>query len=92
MAIKFEWDETKRLKNIEKHGIDFVRADLIFDGLHVLKLAKTVQREVRWTAIGMIDDVHVTAIFTKRGGVIRLISMRRSRNEERREYQKLLGR
>ena len=24
--MEFEWDEQKRLSNVEKHGIDFVRA------------------------------------------------------------------
>jgi uncharacterized protein len=29
--MRFEWDETKRRSNIAKHGIDFLRARLIFD-------------------------------------------------------------
>ena len=29
--MKFEWDETKNKKNIEKHGIDFNDAITIFD-------------------------------------------------------------
>ena len=28
----FEWDENKRLKNIEKHSIDFVEAEEVFQG------------------------------------------------------------
>ncbi len=35
MSIEFEWDEPKRLSNLQKHGIDFVRACQIFDGYTV---------------------------------------------------------
>jgi uncharacterized DUF497 family protein len=46
---------------------------------------------VRWLAVGMIDDVYVTAVFTRRGPVIRIISMRRARNDERKKHQQIFG-
>jgi uncharacterized DUF497 family protein len=91
MDVEFEWDEAKRLNNIEKHGIDFLRADLLFESAYLLAPAKTVHGEQRWLAIGVLDDVHVTVVFTKRSTAIRLISMRRARDEERREYQTVFG-
>jgi hypothetical protein len=30
--MKFEWDEEKRLSNIEKHGFDFVGVEKVFEG------------------------------------------------------------
>lgn len=30
--MEFEWDEGKRLANIDKHGIDFVRAITAWQG------------------------------------------------------------
>jgi uncharacterized DUF497 family protein len=30
--MEFEWDEEKRLSNIEKHGFDFVGIEKVFDG------------------------------------------------------------
>ena len=30
--MRFEWDEAKRLANIEKHGIDFADVPPMFDG------------------------------------------------------------
>ena len=30
--MDFEWDEAKNLVNIAKHGFDFARSRLIFDG------------------------------------------------------------
>jgi uncharacterized DUF497 family protein len=89
--MEFEFDEDKRLKNIEKHGIDFINADLLFGNPHLEGPAKTVDGERRWLATGMIDDVYVTAVFTRRGSVIRIISMRSVRNGERDEYQEIFG-
>ena len=33
--MDFEWDEEKRLTNIEKHGIDFIDADILFGNPHL---------------------------------------------------------
>ena len=30
--MAFQWDERKRLRNIAKHGFDFVQADELFEG------------------------------------------------------------
>lgn len=63
--MDFEWDEEKRLKNIEKHGIDFLDADILFGNPHLVAPGKTVDGEQRWLAIGMIDEIYVTAVFTQ---------------------------
>jgi uncharacterized protein len=89
--MQFEFDENKRLKNIETHGLDFMDADILFGNPHLKAPAKTVDEEQRWLAIGMIDDVYVTAVFTQRGSVIRIISLRRARNDEREKYQATFG-
>lgn len=31
MKLQFEWDESKRLSNLNKHNIDFEDATLIFE-------------------------------------------------------------
>jgi uncharacterized DUF497 family protein len=90
--MEFEWHEEKRLANIEKHGIDFLDADIVFGGPHLVGFARTVEGEARWMAVGMLDDVYVTVIFTPRGSTIRrLISMRRARRGERERHQDLFG-
>ncbi len=86
----FEWDEAKRLSNIEKHGIDFLDADLVFAGPLLIGQARTVDGEKREMAVGALHDVFVTTVFVKRGDVIRIISMRRARREESKRYQELL--
>jgi len=87
----FEWDENKRRSNIMKHGLDFVRADLLFSGPVMETETRTVEGELRWLATGMIDDLTVTVVFTRRSGVIRLISLRRARRGEKKRYHEIFG-
>ena len=85
----FEWDEAKRLSNLEKHGLEFLDVDLLFAGPHIEAEATTVAGEERQAATGPINDVLATVFFTRRGEAIRVISLRRARHEERRRYQAL---
>ena len=89
--MDFERDEEKRLKNIEKHGIDFIDADILFGNPHLVAPGKTVDGEQRWLAIGMIDEIYVTAVFTRCDPVIRMISMRGATNGERKRHQEVYG-
>jgi hypothetical protein len=84
--MPFEWDEAKRLGNIEKHGIDFIRAQRIFDG-PVLVRQLPYGREDRWIAIGLVDGREIAVVYTFRGEAIRIISARRARRNERQAYQ-----
>lgn len=87
--MEFGFDEAKRLANIAKHDLDFRDADLVFAGPILLGAARALDGEQRWLAVGMIENVYVTIIFTWRGEVIRLISMRKARRNERARYQDL---
>ncbi len=31
-VMEFEWDEAKRLSNLDKHGIDFLDIEEVFNG------------------------------------------------------------
>ena len=80
--IKFEFDEKKSQSNLEKHGIDFVDAQQLWDDTDLLEIpAKTVD-EPRYLVIGMISGNHWSGVITYRGNRIRIISVRRSRKEE----------
>ncbi len=83
--MKFEWDQTKSEGNREKHGITFEAARELWDG-PILEAQSHHPQESRRIAIGKIGEKHWTAIFTLRGGNIRLISVRRSRAQERKAY------
>jgi len=85
--VEFEFDPVKSATNQEKHGIDFVRAQALWnDFMRVEVPARTVD-EPRWLAIGRIGGKHWSAVITYREGKIRIISVRRSRDEEVKIYE-----
>ncbi len=86
--MRFEYDPAKSTANLAKHGIDFADAQALWADDRLLVLpARSALDESRWLAIGQIDGRHWTAIITLRGTAIRLISVRRARQEERNVYQ-----
>jgi hypothetical protein len=89
--MEFEWDPEKRLSNIKKHGIDFIHARIVFQNPYIRESAKSINGELRWLVIGLIDEDYVTVVYTLRGSVIRIISMRKARNGERRKHQEIFG-
>jgi len=89
--MRFEWDERKRLGNIDKHGLDFRDAFILFEAPHVIVPSRQSVPEPRLLAIGAIEGRIVTAVFTLRGANRRIISLRSARDDERRHYLQLLG-
>jgi len=80
--MEFDFNPAKSMANLVKHGINFNDAQQLWEdsGLRVVK-ARTVG-EPRWLAIGRIGEKHWSGVFTSRGEVIRIISVRRSRPNE----------
>ena len=49
--MEFEWDDAKRRKNVEKHGIDFVRAKQIWlDDVLEVRSSQDSHSEPRYLA------------------------------------------
>ena len=86
--MTFEWDEAKNQANIEKHGISFEDACLIFAGPRI-EVSSDRGGETRWKTTGRLGRRFVTMIYTLRGPNIRIISARRARINERRAYEDL---
>ena len=85
--MEFEFDDAKSQANQEKHGIDFIDAQLLWlDSLLVEIPARTVD-EPRYLVVGAIAGAHWSAIITYREERIRIISVRRSRREEVEIYE-----
>lgn len=85
--MEFEFDPVKSASNLEKHGIDFVAAQALWDdALRVEVPARTVD-EPRWLIIGKVGGKHWSAVITYREERVRLISVRRSRIEEVEIYE-----
>jgi hypothetical protein len=78
----FEFDDSKSKSNLQKHGIDFIAAQALWDDSNLLEIPAKTLDEPRFLAIGIIDQKHWSAVITYRNGKIRLISVRRSRDEE----------
>ena len=85
--MKFEWDEDKNKKNINKHGISFQLASRVFLDEHVIILPDEIHsmEEDRSFAIGMVGRV-LYVVFTERADAIRIISARRATKLEEMLY------
>jgi len=82
----FEWDDRKRELNLAKHGIDFDSAIEVFYGPIILRRSDRNDEE-RWIALGYSDNRLIVVVFTRRASVFRIISARRARKNEEREYR-----
>jgi uncharacterized DUF497 family protein len=88
--MEFEWDEQKRRVNIAKHGIDFADACQAWEKPIIDPIdERFAGDEYRPTALGVIgaDEIIVAIVYTPRDNVLRLISARRARRNERKIYQ-----
>ena len=83
----FEWDERKRRTNLAKHGIDFEVARQIFEGRFIEREdRRTSYGEQRMIAYGESGGVVLCVVYTQRGQRRRIISIRRARRDERKDY------
>ncbi len=83
----FEWDEQKRVTNLDQHGIDFADATRVFDGPTLdRKDDRRDYNETRVVALGEIEGIVLSVIYTTRGQAVRLISARRASRDEREAY------
>ena len=78
----FEYDPKKSAENKRKHGIDFEEAQALWLDAARAEIPARVTDESRWLVIGQIAGNHWSAVITRRNDDIRLISVRRSRDEE----------
>ncbi|MGI8741927.1 MAG: BrnT family toxin [Bryobacteraceae bacterium] len=84
--------EEKRHANLQRHGIDFVRAKEIWqDPFLETPPAQTHHGEERYIAIGESQGRLIAVVFTWRGDKRRIISARVARTDERENYYKKIG-
>ena len=85
--MKFEWDDNKNNKNIEKHGIDFSDATEAFKNPIIEKVDdRKDYGETRWIALAYLVKFVVVIVYTIRKGVYRLISVRKAKSKETAYY------
>ena len=89
--MKLEFNETKRNKTLQERGLDFARAFEIFDGIHFTGQDKRMDyKEDRFITVGWMDDSLVVMVWTPRGEVRRIISMRKANDREKTLYANYL--
>ena len=89
--LKFEWDESKNKKNIEKHGISFEEASSVFQDEDALILTDEShsQKEERFILIGFSYKANLLVVchcYREKDSVIRIISARKAGKKEREQY------
>jgi hypothetical protein len=87
--MKYEWDEEKNKRNIEKHGIDFNDAKRIFNGYTVtVEDDRFDYPERRFVTFGLMFEIVVAMAHTESEKAIRIISVRKATKNEQKEYFK----
>jgi len=85
--MEFEFDKQKSRSNKEKHGIDFVEAQVLWRDISRVEIPAITKDEPRMLVVGTINKKHWTAVVTYRDNKTRVISVRRSRPEEVQMYE-----
>jgi uncharacterized protein len=90
--VIYEWDERKRIGNLEKHGLDFADAWKVFEASVkvTLPVPHTESGEVRWMDVAEIAGVVLVLVYTMRGDSVRNISFRNAKRKERRIFDAAL--
>ena len=92
MRFEVDWDEPKRLSNIEERGVDFRDAALIFEGPVLCKEdTREDYGEQRFRALGRVDDEYYVVAYTWRGTTCRIISAWKVDEDGRKRYEKILS-
>jgi uncharacterized DUF497 family protein len=85
--MEIEWDNNKAASNLIKHKIDFEDAkDIFLDPNRLEREDKRDYDEARIQVIGIVNQVVLFVVYTKRNGRYRIISARRANKNERRQY------
>jgi uncharacterized protein len=88
--MKFEFDPAKATTNLQKHGVSFEEGMTVFGDPLALTINDPVhsEGEFRFLTIGMSDRYRLVVVsHTERNEKVRLISVRLSTPQERKEYE-----
>lgn len=86
--MDLEWDEDKRQDALLGRGLDFADVALIDpDSIDTKPDLRRDYGEPRFISFGRLEGVLVNFIWTPRGSRIRIISMRKANDRERKKYE-----
>jgi uncharacterized protein len=85
--MEFTWAETKRTANLKAHGLDFVDAALVFEGVtFTFEDDRFSYGEQRFITLGLLAGIPVSVVHTESDYEIRIISFRKATNREAEIY------
>jgi hypothetical protein len=85
----FEWDPDKAEANVRKHGIGFQDAALALLDLGLVKPSPR-DDEHRFQSTCLLEGKLIVVVWTPRDNVIRILSARRAKRNERKRYREAL--
>ena len=86
-VMKFEWDDVKAASNLDKHGLDFELAYLVFAGdTFTFEDNRMAYSEQRFVTLGLLDGTVVVLVHTETNDEIRVISLRKAVKNEQKLY------
>jgi uncharacterized protein len=86
--MDLEWDEAKRRLNLTNHGLDFGSVPRFdFENATYIPDDRKDYGEVRIVATGHLDDRLCVLCFTMRREALRIISLRKANDREKKRYQ-----
>jgi uncharacterized DUF497 family protein len=90
--MELEFDQDKRHKTLLERGLDFARASEVFEGIYFTGQDSRVNyEEDRFITVGWLDARLVVLVWTPRGEVRRIISMRKANDREKALFTRHLG-
>jgi len=85
--MEFTWSETKREANLKAHGLDFVDAPRVFEGVtFTFEDDRFSYGERRFVTLGLLAGVPVSIAHTETDHEIRIISFRKATKRETNIY------
>jgi hypothetical protein len=89
--MRIEFDNAKRDKTLLERGLDLTNAKSVFEGVHfTAKDTRVDYEEDRFITVGWLQARLVVLVWTPRGEVRRIISMRKANDREKTLYASYL--
>jgi len=91
----FEWNATKTISNLRKHGVSFESATTVFNDPLMLSIPdlEHSEKEERWLTMGLTQNrktlvvIHTYQEITQDAVNVRIISARPATKQEQRQYE-----
>ena len=85
--MEFTWSEAKRNLNLKSHGLDFVDALRVFEGItFTFEDDRVSYGEQRFVTLGLLAGRTVSIVHTENEHEIRIISFRKATRREAKIY------